>query len=193
MHLSLLDGSCKRNLSVTSPLVEAASPQYIALGAGSSVVNGTYDLSGWYNGGPVYVNSVSGVSISVEELGEGRKGWVIGENLPSIIYYGNPGGVNRIRPPDLHWTFVAGGVGEDPPPTVCMCAFLSPFLYYTMFHCHYCCCFLIHHSKITLYNTILFSHRTSFYPNIFTANEQLWSSHLKLTFISCGGVMKNSL
>ncbi len=122
VHLSLLDGSCKRNLSITSPLVEAASPQYIALGAGSSVVNGTFDLSGWRNGGPVYVNNASGVSIAVEELGGGRKGWVIGEKLPSIIYYGNPE-VNRIGPPDLHWTFVAGGVGEDPPPTVC--AFLS--------------------------------------------------------------------
>ncbi len=117
VHLSLLDGSCKRSLSVTSPLIEAASQQYIALGAGSSVVNGTFDLSGWHNGGPVYVNA-SGVSITIEKFGA-RKGWAIGEKFPSIIYYGNPGEVNRIRPLDLHWTLVAGGVGEDPPPTVC--------------------------------------------------------------------------
>eukprot|EP01084_Bolivina_argentea_P016044 30062_1 len=116
VHLSLLDGSCKRSLSVTSPLIEAASQQYIALGAGSSVVNGTFDLSGWHNGGPVYVNA-SGVSITIEKFGA-RKGWAIGEKFPSIIYYGNPGEVNRIRPLDLHWTLVAGGVGEDPPPTL---------------------------------------------------------------------------
>ncbi len=117
MHLSLLDGSCKRSLSITSPLIEDASRQYIALGAGSSVVNGTFDLSGWHNGGPVYVNA-SGVSIVIEQLGA-RMGWVIGEKLPSVIYYGNnPGELNRIRPLHLHWTLVAGGVGEDPPPTV---------------------------------------------------------------------------
>ncbi len=142
MHLSLLDGSCKRNLSVTSPLVEAASPQYIALGAGSSVVNGTFDLSGWRNGGPVYINA-SGVYIAIEEF-EGRKGWIIGKmHHPSTtIYYGNSEEVDILRLPDLHWTFVAGGVGEGPPPTVRVRGIYLCLLY-TVLYCVSHCCFLI--------------------------------------------------
>jgi len=64
VFLSLTDGTCKRRLAISSPLVERAPQQCIALGAGTSAANGTYDLAGWRNGAPLYTNKTTAASIT---------------------------------------------------------------------------------------------------------------------------------
>ncbi|CAM9426636.1 unnamed protein product [Phaeothamnion confervicola] len=113
VFLTLLDGSCKRRLSVTCPLVERCSPQCILLGAGSGEVNGTYDLAGFRHLSPLYMNA-NGVTISQAVLGE-RRGWVIG-SPPNRIFYGQP--TRLPYPPDVHWALMTGGEGTNPPPTL---------------------------------------------------------------------------
>ncbi|CAM9099135.1 unnamed protein product [Chrysoparadoxa australica] len=115
VYLSLLDGSCKRRLSISNPDVEAAPRQCIALGAGSNEVNGTYDLAAWRSGAPMYMNK-NGVAIASACLG-GRTGWVIGQP-PGQVYYGTPEA--SPAPPELHWALVSGGLGINPPPTLMM-------------------------------------------------------------------------
>jgi hypothetical protein len=45
-------------------MVEAVPQQCIALGAGTPAANGTFDLAGWRNGAPLYINNTSSVTIT---------------------------------------------------------------------------------------------------------------------------------
>lgn len=56
------------------------------------------------------------VTISKECLG-GREGWIIGRP-PNRVLYGQPGNMNL--PPELHWSLLNGGSGQNPPPTLMM-------------------------------------------------------------------------
>ncbi|KAG5177903.1 hypothetical protein JKP88DRAFT_264860, partial [Tribonema minus] len=114
VYLSLPDGACKRRLAITSPLVETAPPQCIALGAGSAAANGTFDLTGWRHGAPFYTNTASGVTIGRVEL-EGRAGWVMRKEPHKVYYCCTEASAH---PPDLHWTLVSMGDGNEPPPTL---------------------------------------------------------------------------
>jgi hypothetical protein len=94
VFLSLLNRSCKRRLAVSSPLVEQAPPQVIALGAGSPEVNGTFDLIGWQNDAPLYINSRSSTTITqvcgmvwLGRIGNGR--WTL-TLYPPLCYSARP-------------------------------------------------------------------------------------------------------
>jgi len=63
--LGLLEGSCKRTLSVKSPEIEVCPQQCLVLGAGRDSVNGCYDMLGFSRGAPHYKNK-NGVVLSRE-------------------------------------------------------------------------------------------------------------------------------
>ncbi|CAN0317628.1 unnamed protein product, partial [Ascophyllum nodosum] len=115
VYLRLLDGSSKRRLRITCPDVERCPPECILLGAGTNEANGTYELTGFRNAAPMYTKE-NGVTIAKKCLG-GREGWIIG-CPPNRVLYGQPGDTDL--PPDLHWSLVNGGTGQNPPPTLIM-------------------------------------------------------------------------
>lgn len=97
VDIGIMDGSCRRRLSITCPDVEAPPPQCIVMNAGRAEVNGTYDMQGFRHGSPFYVNE-AGVVLSREELAaKAPHTWVFGKPPSLFFYHHAPGGASHGR------------------------------------------------------------------------------------------------
>jgi len=84
VELSVFDGASTRHVSVTCPEIEACPHHCIVIGASIDAVNGTYNMIGFDNGSPIYINEHN---IRLQRnTNKGRPMWIFCRTLRTIYY-----------------------------------------------------------------------------------------------------------
>jgi len=123
VRMGLLDGSWNRSIRISSPQVEGIPAQCIFLGAGHAAANGSYDLQGFQEGRPWYLNR-HGYMLRYSETEKssssqlpGSRWEVIGAKQQKPLYGATPDSL----PPPHPWYVLMDGVIANalaPPPTL---------------------------------------------------------------------------
>ena len=130
VSLHLLDGSCKRSVSLVCPAIEQCPAQCLVLGAGQENVNGTFDMLGFEQGAPVYRNN-KGIFLSFQ--GDGRASrWLFEDRSTKVTHqlYRAPK-ASRRAPLQLHPVPDAGSQVKDNESKVEECLLAPPTSGYT--------------------------------------------------------------